>query len=251
MKSLIFLAIFLSGCSVISPGERGVRIYAGHASAEPLQPGPHFWFPVLAGIASVDVQVQKSQVDSVPQSKDMQNITTSVAVNWSIDPDQVVAVYKRLGDEEEIYTRIIQPAVSEVLKSSMAQMTAEEILLKRMELKKNIDAGLTARLQAYGVNATDVNIVDLKFDERFTKAIEDKQIAEQQAKAAQYVADKAVKDAEAQVNLAKGQAESQRLLQVSTTPVILQQAAINKWDGHFPQYMGGGQLPFLNIKVGQ
>lgn len=249
---LALLSVFIfSACSVVSPGERGVRIFLGSASDEVLNPGAHLWIPVFFGLEKVDVQIQKSDVETDAASKDMQPIHTKVSVNWSIAPEQVVSVYKKLGDEEEIYKRIISPAVSEVLKASMAQLTAEEILLKRLILKKSIDDGLKDRLTTYGVNATDVSIIELHFSEQFTKAIEEKQIAEQQAKQAQYVADKAVKDAEAHVNLSKGQAESQKLLQSSISEGILQKMAIEKWDGHFPQYMAGGQLPFLNLKVGK
>lgn len=249
--ALLLASVFLSGCSVISPGDRGVRITLGKASNEVLTPGAYLWVPFIMGIAKVDVQVQKSEVETTAASKDMQPIATKVAVNWSISPDQVVDIYKKLGDEDEIYHRIIAPAVSEVLKASMAQLTAEEILLRRLDLKKSIDAGLKDRLGAYGVSATDVSFINLTFSEQFTRAIEEKQIAEQQSKQAQYVADKAIKDAQAQVNLATGQAQSQKLLQSSITPGILQKMAIEKWDRKFPTYMMGSQLPFLNVKVGQ
>lgn len=248
-KLLALMCLILSGCSMVSPGDRGVRIVLGKASDEVLNPGAYLWIPFMYGIEKVDVQVQKSEVDTTAASKDMQPIQTKVAINWSIAPDSVVKVYKTLGDEDEIYKRIISPAVSEVLKSSMAQLTAEDILIKRMALKGDIDQALKGRLSTYGVLATDVSILELNFSAQFTQAIEAKQIAEQQSKQAQFVADKAVKDAEAHVNLAKGQAEAQRLLQSSITPGILEKMAVEKWDGHFPQYMAGQQLPFLNMKL--
>lgn len=247
--SILFLGLILQACAVVHPGERGVQITLGHASDEVLTPGAYVWVPFIRSVAKVDVQIQKSEVVTDAQSKDMQKITTKVAINWSLNPEQVVTIYKTLGDEDEIYSRIIQPAVSEVFKAALAQTTAEEILMNRLQLKESIDKGLKARLTTYGVNTTDVNILDLSFTQEFMHAVESKQIAEQEAMQAKYTAAKAIQDAQAQVNLAKGQAESQKLLQTSLTTQMLQKLALDKWDGHFPQVMGNQALPFLNIPV--
>lgn len=91
-------------------------------------------------------------------------------------------------------------------------------------------------------------MVNVSFSPEFAKAIEAKQIAEQEAKRAEFEALKAEKEAQAEVNRAKGQAEAQRLQRETLTPQLLQKQAIEKWDGRFPMVMGGsGALPFINI----
>lgn len=251
MKWLI-LSLVVSGCSVITPGERGVRTVFGHLNQEAAEPGPHLWIPFVYTMDKIDVQIQKSEVDTGAQSKDLQPISVKVAINWSLSPDRVVDIYNRLGNEDDIYARIISPGVSEVFKASLAQFTAEQLLQNRLLLKKAVDDALHARLSSYGVNTTDVSILDLHFTDQFMDAVEKKQVAEQQSMQAKFVADKAIQDAQAQVNQAKGQAEAQRLLQASITPGILQKMAVEKWDGHFPQYMAGGnQLPFLGMVTGK
>ena len=77
--------------------------------------------------------------------------------------------------------------------------------------------------------------------------MENKQIAEQQAKQAKYDADKAQSTAVAEVNRARGQAEAQRLLAQTVDARVLQLKAIEKWNGAFPQVMGTSALPFINI----
>lgn len=245
----IFMLIALTGCGIVGPQERGVRLNSGKA-AEVLESGMHFWFPVLKGIAKVDVSVQNSEIKTTSASRDMQEIHTTVAVNWNVIPNEVSNVYKNLGDEEDALSRVVVPAVNEVLKSSTAQLTAEEILTKRMELKKNIDDGLEARLKGFGLALSSVNIVDLQFSPEFTKAIESKQISEQQAKQASYVADKAKKDAEAAVHRARGEAEANNLKQKTLTPQLIQYEAVQKWSGQLPQFVGTGNIPFLmNLNV--
>lgn len=249
MRAAVVLFMFLSSCTVIGPGERGIRFFFGKASDTVEEPGAYAWLPFFMGMKSIDVQVQKSEVRTSAASKDMQEITTDLAVNWKLSPEKVIVTYKNVGDEAAILKRIIYPAVSEVLKACTSKYTAEDILKKRMELKAAVDLGLKERLNAYGIDLFDVSIVHLQFTKGFEEAIEQKQIAEQRAKQASYEAERATQDAKAEVERAKGQAQSQNLVRSSITHEILQQRAIEKWDGHFPQVMGSGTLPFLNLKL--
>jgi len=135
-----------------------------------------------------------------------------------------------------------------VLKAVMARYTAEEIITKRGEVKAGVDEALTSRLVNYNIGVDDISLVSVHFSDRFSEAVEAKQIAEQDAKRSEFVALKAIKEAEAEVNRAKGQAEAQRLQRETLTPVLLQKQAIEKWDGHFPTVLGGnGALPFINL----
>lgn len=251
MKKLLMLCslIALSACSVVGPGERGVSVSLGKVGSEVRQPGAYLWIPFLYGNKSINIQVQKSDVRTSAASRDMQEITTELAINWSIDPDQVIATYKNIGDEKDVYARIIQPAVSEVMKASTSKRTAEEILSQRLDLKKDIDEGLKARLLVYGVKLTDVSIVDLQFSEHFARAVEEKQVAEQQAQQAKYNTQKAEQDAKSAIARAKGEAESQRVLKEQITPQLLQLKAIEKWSGQVPTVMGSGSNMLFNIPV--
>lgn len=246
---LCLFVILISGCSVVGPGERGVRVSLGKVSTQEKEPGAYLWIPFLLGMAKVDVQIQKSEIEASAASSDMQEIKTHVAINWSLSPKQVVNTYQTIGDDSDVLARIISPAVNEAFKAAIAKHTAADILAKRMELKDQIDNLLKVRLSAYGVTMNDVSIVNLTFSPEFTQAIESKQIAEQQAEQAKYVAQQAIEQAKADVNRARGQAESQNLLRQTITPAILQKMAIEKWDGKFPQVMGSQGVPFLNMKL--
>ncbi len=251
MKFLLIASLFLTACSVVGPGQRGVRVSLGSVSEDPKPPGAYLWIPFLLGMTKINVQIQKVNVKASAASKDMQDVDAVVSVNWSMKSDSVVKTFKEIGDEDDVENRILVPAVNEVMKAATAKRNAEEILTKRLEMKHDIDEGLKERLDAYGITFYDISIVDLKFSEGFTQAIEHKQIAEQQAKQAAYVAEKATQDAKAEVERAKGKNEAQKLLQTTTSAAILQKAAIDKWDGHFPQVMGSSALPFINMRLGK
>lgn len=248
---VLIAVLFFKPFTIVNAGERGVVMRFGKVQDLIFDEGIHPIVPVVTSVRTLSVRVQKNDISAEASSKDLQDVKTDVAVNWHIDPSKVNQVFQRVGDQEQIIFRIITPAVSEVVKAATARKTAEEIITKRSELKQEIDLQLKERLAAYGILVDDVSLVNFSFSAEFAKAVESKQIAEQQAKQAEFNALKAEKEAKAEVNRAKGQAEAQRLQRETITPALLQKQAIEKWDGKFPTVMGGdGALPFININSG-
>jgi len=245
---LLVTAIIFRPFAIVNAGERGVVMQFGKVQDSVMDEGIHPIIPIVISVKRLSVRVQKNGFNADAASKDLQKVSTELAVNWHIDPTQVNKVFQRVGDEAQIVNGIITPAVSEVLKAATAKKTAEAIITNRTDLKAEIDDDLKTRLGAYGVIVDDVSLVNFSFSPEFSRAIEAKQIAEQEAKQAEFIALKASKEAIADVNRAKGQAEAQRLQRQTLTPELLQKQAIEKWDGRFPTVMGGnGTLPLINI----
>ncbi|WP_373536833.1 prohibitin family protein [Microcoleus sp.] len=244
----IIAALILRPFTIVGPGERGVMMRFGKVQDAILDEGIHPILPIVTSVKTLSVRVQKTDAKADAASKDLQSITTDLAVNWNVDPAKVNQIFQQIGDEEQIVSSILSPAISEVLKAATSKKTAEEIITKRTELKTEIDNSLKKRLEPYGVIVRDVSLINFGFSPEFSKAIEAKQIAEQEAKQAEFTVKKATQDAQAQINRAKGQAEAQRLQRQTLTSEILQQQAIEKWNGQFPTVMGGGgTLPLINI----
>lgn len=244
----IIAALNLKPFAIVGAGERGVMMRFGKVQDAILDEGIQPILPIVTSVKTLSVRVHKTDLQADAASKDLQKITTDLAVNWNVDPAHVNQVFQQIGDEEQIVTSILSPAISEVLKAATSKKTAEEIITKRTELKTEIDNSLKKRLQPYGVIVRDVSLINFGFSPEFSKAIEAKQIAEQEAKQAEFTVKKATQDAQAAINRAKGQAEAQRLQRQTLTPEILQQQAIEKWNGQFPTVMGGGgTLPLINI----
>jgi regulator of protease activity HflC (stomatin/prohibitin superfamily) len=245
---LLLLAIIFRPFAIVNAGERGVLMQFGKVQNQVLDEGIHPILPVVTSVKRLSVRVHKNSFQADAASKDLQKITTELAINWHIDPTKANKIFQQVGDEEQIVNGIITPAVSEVLKAATAKKTAEEIITIRTKLKEEIDNNLRNRLAAYSLIVDDVSLVNFAFSPEFSRAIESKQIAEQEAKQAEFIAKKATQEAQAEINRAKGQAEAQRLQRQTLTPDLLQKQAIEKWDGHFPTVMGGnGTLPLINI----
>jgi regulator of protease activity HflC (stomatin/prohibitin superfamily) len=247
--TLIFLliAIIFTPFVIVTAGERGVVMLFGKVQDRVLGEGIHPIIPIVNSVQKLSVRVQKQEISAEASSKDLQDVFTDVALNWHIIPEEANAIFQKIGDENQVVERIINPAVEEVIKAVMAKYTAEEIITKRGEVKAGVDDSLTTRLANYHIRVDDISLVHVHFSERFSEAVEAKQIAEQEAKRAGFVTLKALKQAETKVNLAKGEAEAQRLLRETLTPELLERQVIEKWNGNLPLVVGNGDIKLLDL----
>lgn len=248
VSALILLTAFVC-CFfvVVNAGERGVLMQFGKVQPQILDEGIHPILPIAQTVQKLSVRVQKQEISAEASSKDLQEVFTDVALNWHIIPEHVNVIYQQIGDKLAIIDRIIDPAVEEVLKAVMAKYTAEEIITKRGNVKDEVDALLTARLSGYNISVDDISLVNVHFSQRFRDAVEAKQIAEQDAKRADFIVLKAIKEAEAKVNLARGEGEAQRILRDTLSPELLQKQAIDKWNGNLPLIFGESNTKLLDL----
>lgn len=243
----VFVLISVFPIVVIGAGERGV-IFNNFSGIENriLGEGMHFRIPFVQSVTKVSVRTQKTDIKAEAASKDLQTVNTDIVINWKLDSGQVNRIYQQIGDEGVVADRIIIPAVNEVVKAATAQKTASEVLARRAELKSDVDLLLSERLKKFNVVLEDVSIVNVSFSPEFNRAIEQKQVAQQEAERALFVTQQASAEAQATINRARGEAEANRLKQQSLSNELLELRAIEKWDGKMPQYSGGA-TPFINL----
>lgn len=253
---LLGLTLLGSG-TVVQAGHVGVVTQFGAVTGQTFDPGFHFKLPVVQAVEVFDVRTQKDQVEAAAASKDLQAVKSVIALNYHLDAAQATTVYQTLGT---LYKeRVVDPAIQEAFKSATAQFTAEELITKRAEVKTLAQRTLAEQLQRFHVVVDDLNIVNFDFSEEFNRAIEAKQVASQQVLTAKQELEKSKVAAEQRVVEAKARAESQlveaeaaakaqQLQQQSLTELYIQNKAIDKWDGHLPQYTGG-VVPFLQGPV--
>lgn len=257
LGGLLSFMLLMGSYSIVPPGHRGIVIHAGQVQKNVLGEGLTFKIPFYTTVKAFPVRVEESTIKTQAASKDMQKVHTTLSLNWHITPEKVNDVFSRLGEPEVIQDNVIQHAVSEVLKAETAKMSAEEILSKRVELKEAIDASLIERLAQFDITVDTVNLSDFDFEPEFNKAVEEKQVAEQSAKKAEYIAQQATVDARAAVNKAKGEAEatltkaraeaeSNSLKQKTLTSELIRYETVIRWDGKLPQ-VTGGNIPMINL----
>ena len=244
---LLILTLLTSFFAIVGAGERGVLMQFGEVQPQVLGEGIHPIIPLVQTVKKLSVRVQNQEISAEASSRDLQNVYADVALNWHIIPNEANLLYQEIGDETAVVSTIINPAVEEVLKAVVAKYTAEEIITKRGEVKANVDQALTTRLATYHAAVDDISLVHIHFSKRFSNAVEANQVAEQEAKRAEFIALKAAREAVARVNLARGEAEAQRLLQDGLTPELLQRQAIEKWNGNLPVVVGEQGINLLDL----
>lgn len=226
---------------IINPGQAGVLSILGKAQDGVLLEGLHFRPPLVSYVDVYDVTVQKFEVPAESSTKDLQDLKARFAINFRLDPLEIVDIRRTQGTLQNIVAKIIAPQTQESFKIAAARRTVEEAITKRSELKEDFDDALGMRLEKYGIIVLDTSVVDLNFSPEFAKAVEEKQIAEQKARRAVYVAREAEQEAQADVNRAKGKAEAQKLLaetlKAQGGELVLQKEAIEAWR------QGGSQMP--------
>ena len=244
--AVVALLLLMNSFTVVGAGERGIVFSKiGGVQEKVLGEGLSFKIPFVEDIIIMDVKIQKSETRAEAASKDLQVVSSTIALNYHIDPVAASQVYQNVGIFFK--QRIIDPAVQESVKAATAQFTAEELITRRGEVSDLIKQMMSERLVTHHVLVDEFNIVAFAFSTVFNEAIEAKQTAEQQALKAERDLDRIKIEAEQKITEAKAEAESQRLQRATISPTILQLRAIEKWDGHLPQVTGGAS-PFIDLR---
>ncbi|HRE18412.1 MAG TPA: prohibitin family protein [Rhodocyclaceae bacterium] len=247
----IFLPL-LSPFTIVPAGNRGVVTTFGKVSNDVLGEGIHFVIPIAQNVHLMDVRIQKGEGQGDAASKDMQQVHTTVALNYHIDPREAANVFRDLG--QSVGERIIVPAVQEAVKAATAQYTAEELISKRPEVRDRIKSLLNERLIKHGVITDEFSIVNFQFSKSFNEAIEAKTTAEQLKLKAERDLARIRVEAEQKIAQARAEAEALSLQKAQVTPELIrlreienQRKAIEKWDGKLPT-VSGGALPFIDVQ---
>ena len=253
LKVVIFVVVaiiavnLLAPFTMIGPGERGVVLRLGAVQDRVLTEGIHFRVPIMESVIKVDVKTQKVEVDAPSFSKDLQNVDTRIALNYHIDPKMVNRLWQEIGQDYE--SRIISPSIQESVKSATAQFTAAELVSERNKVKDEIKRMLVERLSPRFIVVDDFSIVNFDFSDSYEKAIEEKQVAQQQALKAENDLKRIQVEAEQRLAQAKAEAEAIKIqseaLQLNQNLIKLE--AVKKWNGILPTMMMGNSVPFIDV----
>lgn len=243
--ALLILGLVWASFVSVGPGDRGVLMTFGSVDQSVLMPGLHMKIPFAQTVKHMNVQIQKSQTKETAASRDLQNVSTEVAVNWAINPTDAAWVYQHLGGESQLTEKVITPVVSNAVKAVAAHYDAEELVEKRDEVRDAVQKQIVAGLAQYKVQVQGVNITNFQFSPDYAKAIESKQVAQQRAQQATYDLARIKVQAQQEVAQAQGQSQAQKLLQSTLTPEIIRLRAVKKWNGVLPKVTGNGAIPFI------
>jgi regulator of protease activity HflC (stomatin/prohibitin superfamily) len=257
---VVVVIVMFESVVVVQAGHRGVVLYVGAVENRVLGEGIHFIIPFAEQAIQMEVRTLKFQALASAASNDLQEVQTTIALNYHVSPSQANIIYQQLGANYS--DRIIAPTIQESVKASVAKFNAEELITKRATAKAVIAQAISNTLTARNIVIEAVFITDFKFSQAFANQVESKVVAFQKylteqnnLRAIQVVANQTVVQAQAtaRANVAKASDESQAIKviteQLKQSPQYLQWLSINRWNGQMPYAFGSGASPFFQLPV--
>ena len=273
VAGLVALMLLWGSFVIVESGYAGVVRTLGAVEDEPFQEGFHMKIPFVQDVQQIDIRLRKSANQATAASKDLQVVSTKVAVQYSLISVAMPKIYQNIGARAEVVdTNVIDPAIMESVKAITAKYTAEELVTRRAEVKvqiqQEIEEFIGTTLEQKGVvgaiHVANVAITDFEFSSEFNRAIEEKVQAEQEALKAENEKLRRVTQAEAAAaertlaadaeaykleveSKARADAIRREAEALKDNPDLIQLRIAEKWDGRLPQFTGGGAIPLLNI----
>jgi regulator of protease activity HflC (stomatin/prohibitin superfamily) len=256
--AIIVIVVGSQSIATVQAGYRGVVLHLGAVQDRVLGEGFHFRTPFVEQVVQIEVRTQKFQAAVSAASKDLQEVRSTIALNYRIDPQQVNKIYQQLGVNYQ--DRVISPTIQESVKASVAKFNAEELITQRETAKDAIAQTIRTTLSSNNLIVQNVFITDFQFSSSFSDQIEQKVVAFQKflteqnnLRAIEVVANQTVAQAEgaARANAARASGESEAIniitQQLRESPEYLQWQAITKWNGQMPYALGNSGFPFFQL----
>lgn len=237
---VITIILFSSSLTTIKSGEVGIRVRFGKVVDKSTNEGVNFKIPFIERIEKMNVKVQKTEVQTSSSSKDLQEVDMKLAVNYKIDKKQATSLYKNVGTGYQDI--VLEPAIEESIKAVTSKYTAEELITNRSEVSTKCMEELSKKVNKYGIDVSDFNIINFNFSEEFDKAIEEKQIAEQKVLTAKQELEKERIEAEKKIVKAEAERQANELKQQTLTDNIIKEKFIDKWNGELPKVTSGNNI---------
>jgi len=254
---LLIIFIFIWGTFVIVPaGHRGIVLWWGSVEKRVMGEGFNLKVPIAERVIKIDVRVRPhpfKEIDAA--SKEYQMVKLTGMMNFHIDPAYVNDLYQKVG--LDFADKVIDPAFNDFVKEVVPNYPITEILPKREEIRKRAMGKLGDNLARYHIVVDDIYFANIRFTPEYEKAIEAKQVAQQQVETQRQVLAQREIEAQQKVATAKGEAESilvvaqgqakaNDALSRSISSILVQYKSIEKWNGILPQVSGGG-IPLIDL----
>ncbi len=257
----IFIIYLLRSTFVFVPaGHVGVKYDRGSGVLNStLKEGLNLSIPYWQTVTLFDARLQEYTMSVVPDegallrddsldapTSDGQQVTIDATVLFRVNPDKVHEIFKSIGPD--YVDKIIRPTSRSQIRMVISRYSATAIYSeKRQEAERVMTTEISELLEPKNILIDKVLLRAVYFSPEYSNSIEQKVIAEQKVKQAEFEVKEATQRAQAKIAEAEGLAKAQALQKANLTSEFIQLEAIKKWNGVMPTVTSGN--PFINIPL--
>lgn len=268
------LGVILDGMYIIDEGHVGVIKRAGKATHQ-VDPGFHFKAPIVDSVVEMEIRERLISSTLTGATQDTLPFTAVISVNWIVQKESVLDIYRKYGGLAQFEQRILQPKIQDTGKAQLAKFNADLLIKDRTEAGRAFFGQLKERLSRFPITLQSPQIENIELPKSFMEAVSAKEKARQDALREQHVlaqqkliAQQQVQTAEAQRDALKAQADGVAYKtrveaeaksdainmindQLIKSPLYIEYVKANNWNGALPRVASGdGQGLFIQLQSG-
>ncbi len=274
ISAIIILVIaILNSYFIVIEGHAGVVKRFGEAKDQE-SPGLHFKVPFIETVEMIEVRTRKNAEKMASSTKEQMPVTVEVSVNWTVNKEAALDLFKRYGGLNQFEQRILDPRFRSATKDTIPQFEAEQLIQDRASAIQGIERRLSEEMAGFPVIVDNIQIENIVLPQKYINSIEIKQTEKNLAAAEEHKLERQrlealravntadakakgilkVAEAEAQSILLKGKAEAEAMeakaKALKNNPLIVKLTEAQAWDGKLPStMMGDGVMPIMDIRI--
>lgn len=241
-------AVALSSCSIVRPGEIGVKQRLGKLSREIHGPGPVWFNPIVSKVVIASTQINDIELSLSLPSKEGLSIGAQISILYKLEEKSVPKIITNLGFRyEEIISNVFRSASADVCSKYFAKDMHSGM---RAEIEEAIKETMTATLADLGITINSVLMKSIQLPAGLASSIEQKLQAEQNAMRMEFILKQETLEAERKIIEATGTKNAQMILSEGLTDNIIKLRSIEAFmelskSPNSKTIITNGKVPFL------
>lgn len=257
---------------IVSEGHVGVIKRFGEAKSQE-NPGLHFKIPVIETVEMIEVRTRKNAEKMSSSTKEQMPVTVEVSVNWTVDKEAALDLFKKYGGLMQFEQRILDPRFRSATKDTIPKFEAEQLIQDRASAIQGIERRFSEEMAEFPVVVDNIQIENIVLPPKYINSIEVKQTEKNLAAAEEHKLERQrlealrevntsdakaqgilkVAEAEAKSITLKGRAEAQAIeakaKALKNNPLIVKLTEAQTWNGQLPTtIMGESSMPILDLR---
>lgn len=245
----IIIALTFSSCTIIRPGQVGVKQKLGKLSKTVLDEGPHLYNPFVTKIIKASILTENLELALNLPSKEGLNVGAEISILYRVEKEKVPHIIETIGLQyETIIRNVFRSASADVCSQFFAKDMHSG---KRSEIEEQIKEKMAGNLEERGIIIEAVLMKTIKLPEGLYSSIENRLEAEQDALRMKFILEQERLEAERKIIEAEGTRDAQIILSEGLTDQILKLKSIEAFlklsesNGAKVIITGSGNVPLL------